>query len=238
MRPKLCWTSHLHGDVIIKNAFNAEYTELTQVLESIDIPLRSAGPFTMIGRPPTPKRQMKPIGGQKRYLLMPIDQKTLNERIADELKKRGWSAQPLADAASQAGAAKLKGDFVKNRVFVEVEFGNSASLHRDLFKFQIANRGRSCDVAVVVVPKMKVARFMDQNVATYEYACSLRYYLSIGIQMPIWIVGLDLENWVDVRARYNEMFTLAKENGVDCHDFDTALGTDESLQTGDAETVE
>jgi hypothetical protein len=229
MRPYLRFAEHLHGKVILEHAFPQQFAELTKALGATDIPLRAAEPFTPTGRPMTPKRQKKSFQGQERLALMPIDQSAWNDQIAKALRDELWNEQPVANESEGMQGANLKGDFVKNRVFVEVEFGNVASVHRDFFKFQIASRARTGDVAVLVVATARVANLIDQNVATFEYLLSLREYLSIGIQMPICIIGLDvpegavgLPDWGDIYARYVEMYKVATQNGLECHPFEVA----------------
>ena len=136
---KVTSSSHLYGETIIRYGFPEEYEELLEVLAAIEVPLRAAGPFTTRGRPATPKRQRRKIAGQERYVLMPIDQKHLNAKIDEALRVKDWTRQPFAarEAIGTPLDSSLKGDFSKNGVFVEVEFGNAASLFRDLFKFQI-----------------------------------------------------------------------------------------------------
>lgn len=234
MKPKLLSESHLYGEIIIKHGFTNEYSELKNALESTIIPLRAATPFTKDQRPNTPKRQLKKIQGRKAFALMPIDQGRWNANINKSLKDLDWTSQPLAGGISTASLANLRGDFVKNKVFVEVEFGNSASQFRDLFKFQIASRARSGDVAVIVLATKRVARFFDSGVASYEQMIGLKDYLSIGIQMPIWIVGLDIANWDELRASYDNMYAVATENNVPCHSFDVIIANDdEDASTGE-----
>lgn len=161
MKPRLLTESHLHGEIIIKHGFADEYAELKTALESTAIPFRASTPFTKGKRPDTPKRQLKKIQGRKAYSLMPIDQPKWNTEIRNALSKAGWAAQPLASGMANDTLSNLRGDFVKNKVFVEVEFGNSASQFRDLFKFQIASRARSGDVAVIVLATKRVAKFFN-----------------------------------------------------------------------------
>ena len=78
MKPKLLTESHLHGEIIIKHGFTNEYSELKRALETTNIPLRAATPFTSGKRPDTPKRQLKKIQGRKAYALMPIDRLNSN----------------------------------------------------------------------------------------------------------------------------------------------------------------
>lgn len=217
---------HLFGETIIEHAFPLEYRELMEVLESIEPPLRAAGPFTDRGRPPTPKRQARTIGGSKRQFLLPVDQVEMNRVINDQLRVLDWQTQPFAtgDPAGTPLDRYLRGDFHKNRIFVEVEFGNTASMFRDLFKFQIAGRSRQGDVGVLIVATAKLARFFDSGVATFEQAVSLLPYMRIGIQLPVWVIGLEPFDWGPIGIRYEEMRSSAEAQGVSCHDFASAFG--------------
>jgi len=214
--------SHLYGETILRNDFPAEYAELTAALTGCELPLRPSGPFTERGRPQTPKRQRRRVRGVDGYALFPIDQAALNQRFDDVLREAGWSRQPFV-VQQPAGSVLdkyLKGDFSKHRVFVEVEFGNAASLYRDLFKFQIAGRSGVGEVGVLVVATADLAKFFDSGVATFEQAVSLLPYMRIGIQLPIWVVGLDVDDWAPIRARYDEMQAEASAHGIRCHPFD------------------
>jgi hypothetical protein len=48
--------------------------------------------------------------------------------------------------------------------------------------------------------------------------------MAIGIQMPIWIAGIEPETFDSIRGRYEEMRTVAEANGVECHPYDSAAG--------------
>lgn len=214
--------SHLFGETIARNAFPAEHDELLSVLGGTDLPLRQAGPFTRSGHPLTPKRQKRKIGGRDAYTLLPIDQKELNASLHERLRRLGWTPEPIA-AGHQLGVRAdlfLRGDFSKNGVFVEVEFGNSASLFRDLFKFQVANRSGTGEVGVLITATREMGKFFDSGIATYEQAVSLLPYMRIGIQMPIWLIGIEPRDWAPVETRYQEMYELVTQNGIRCHTFD------------------
>lgn len=189
--------------------------------------MRPSGPFTAKGRPATPKRQTKPIGGKKAFALFPIDQGSLNIYLRDRLRTDGWSTEPVAagHAIGTPADLALRGDFASEGVFVEVEFGNSASLFRDLFKFQIASRSGSGEVGVLITATAQTAKFFDSGVATYEQAVGLLPYMKIGIQMPIWIVGIEPADWQPVKARYDEMHTVAAANDLTCHSYDAVFGS-------------
>ena len=91
---KLSSESHLFGETIAEHGFPLEYDELISVLGGLELPLRPAEPFTVQGRPATPKRQMKRIGGQRKYSLFPVDQGQLNQLLHDRLRDAGWTAEP------------------------------------------------------------------------------------------------------------------------------------------------
>lgn len=226
--------SHLHGEIILQHGFPEEYDSLTSVLASVPIPLRPIREFKPGGRPKEPKRQDRRIGGAEKPFLLPVDQAALNKNLDSALREDGWTTQPVAAGELVGGDGpprKWKGDFFRNDVFVEVEFGNVASMYRDFFKFQIANRARTGDVAVLIVATRRLAKFFDSGVATYELALRDIPYLAIGIQMPICFIGIEPSTFDEVGARYEEMRLLCEENGLECHSFETALGADVAVES-------
>lgn len=229
---QICSDSHMHGETILKNDFPDEYDSLRSALVEVDLPLRPSEPFTSTGRPLKPKRQARTIGGRRRPALFPADLPELNKVIERALNEDGWTSQPIAAGGinpADATLLGLRGDFVRRSVFVEVEFGNVASLHRDLFKFHIASRAGVGDVGILVTATDKLARFHDQGVTTFEGAMRVRPYMSIGIQMPIWIIGIEPEDWTPLKERYEEMHAVCDANGVQCHAFPTVFGIEEPL---------
>lgn len=221
--------SHLYAETVLRYDFPEVYRDLVEVLGGMEAPLRSAGPFKT-GRPSVPKRQRVHARGSSRFALFPIDQDALNRSISAALRERGWKAEPVATAGMTVpegvGPLHLKGDFVKQDVFVEVEFGNMASTYRDIFKFVIAHRSGAGEVAVLITGTRRMMKFCDQGVATYEGSLRMLPYLKIGVQMPVWLVGVEPEDWEAVRARYDEMYRIASDNGIECHPFVAIFGAD------------
>jgi hypothetical protein len=214
--------SHRHAEVILEGRFFEEWQEVRDVLGMLDVPLRPAGPYTRTGRPKTPKRQRRDYAGRSDNILLPVHQSEMNRRIDAALIAHGWKRQPwvLVDERGDPVDTRLRGDFEKNAVFVEVEFGNVASLYRDLFKFHIAGTSGAAEIGIVVVPTAELATFMDQGQATWETATALLPYMRHGVQLPTAIVGLDVNDWSPVEARYNEMLEVLQENGESGHPFD------------------
>jgi hypothetical protein len=219
---RIVTASHNHGEVIVRHGFSEEYQSLTSMLSSLSIPLRPIKPFNSNSRPKEPKRHQRAIGGKKRPFLLPVDQGAMNKTIEHLLRIDEWQTEPVAagEFDTEATPLSLKGDFVKNGVFVEVELGNAASMYRDFFKFQIANRAMPRSVAVLIVATERLAKYFDSGVATFEAAKRHIPYLAMGIQMPIWIVGFEPESFKDIEVRYKEMHAICVENGLDCHTFE------------------
>ncbi len=137
----------------------------------------------------------------------------------------GWKRQPwvLVDQDGQPIDTRLRGDFEKNGVLIEVEFGNVASLYRDLFKFHIAGTSGAAEVGIIVVATAQLAAFFDQGQATWETATGLLPYMRAGLQLPTAIIGLDVNDWSRVQQRYDEMLAVLETNGETGHTFETVL---------------
>ena len=213
----------------MKGEFASEWKALQDILKNAPLPLRAAGPFTATGRPMTPKRQTRVLAGKRALALLPIDQVALNAYLDASLGALGWDRQPLV-LGSSFGAeldSYLKGDFALNGVFVEVEFGNTASLFRDLFKFQIAGRSGVGKVGVLVVATGPMTRLFDSGVATFEQAEKLLPAMNIGLALPTVIVGLEIDDWNPVRDRFVEMKAVVEGQGLICHGFEAVRKFDE-----------
>ena len=113
--------------------------------------------------------------------MFPVDQGALNRQLHTALRSIGWTAEPIASGQPLGTKAdiSLRGDFAKAGVFIEVEFGNTASLYRDLFKFQIANRSNTGEVAVLIVATggaRPVLRLRGRDLRTRGVPASVHAY--------------------------------------------------------------
>ncbi len=79
-------------------------------------------------------------------------------------------------------------------------------------------------MGILVTATERLAKFFDSGVSSLEAAQRLLPFMAIGIQMPIWIIGIEPTDFSEIGERYDEMANLCRENGVDCHSFDTAVG--------------
>jgi hypothetical protein len=230
---ELTFDQYLHGHTICTVDFPLEAESLERALRSLQPPLYEVSGFRLEGRPKIPKRHDREIPGEGRKpFLLPVNQTAMNTAIKRELRTEGWASEPVA-AGPMAGPdtpLSLRGDFVRNRVFVEVEFGNIASMHRDFFKFQIASRSGAGDVGVLVTATARLAKFFDSGVTTFEAAQRNRPYLAIGVQMPVWIIGMEPADFSNIGHRYEEMRLVCTQNGLDCHPFGVALGADVAVE--------
>ena len=105
----------------------------------------------------------------------------------------GWDPQPVL-----LHDPKLKGDFIKNQVFVEIQFGNSATLFRDYYKFHMGLVKKLLSLAVLITPTNPSLFFPKRNknsignMANYDYA--LKHFMELTIPVPILLIGLLPEN--------------------------------------------
>ena len=116
-------------------------------------------------------------------------QTAYNKVFEIEFEKLGWEKQPLL-----SNNPKLIGDFQKKGVFVEVQFGNSATLYRDYYKFQYGFQKGLLSLCILIVPDKPIEFFPNRvksvnNMAEYDLA--LRYFTIIPVSIPTVIIGLN-----------------------------------------------
>ena len=115
-----------------------------------------------------------------------------NKAFGGEFSRMGWESQPILRTQP-----KLIGDFRKGLVFIEIQFGNSATLYRDYYKFQYGLANGLLSLAVLVVPTAPAAFFPSRpnsvrNMA--EYALAQTCLTVLPINVPTLLVGLLPEN--------------------------------------------
>lgn len=119
-------------------------------------------------------------------------QKAYNLAFGKEFSKYNWETQPLLH-----DKPKLIGDFGKNDVFVEIQFGNSATIYRDYYKFHFGLANNLLSLAVLIVPVNAKQFFPTRhksvsNMADFDFA--YRYFKLLPIPVPILLLGLLPEN--------------------------------------------
>jgi len=136
---------------------------------------------------------------------LPVDQKELNRLIESQMPK-GWEIRPLVVSRENSAGptTNIKSDFKKNRIQVEVQFGNMARWYTDVFKFQLAYSLDSIDVGILVVPTHRFANLIDENVASYERVLRELPWAKMSLTLPILVLGVEPEDYGPVRERYEE----------------------------------
>lgn len=115
-----------------------------------------------------------------------------NKALAGEFARMGWDSQPTLRSEP-----RLIGDFRKGLVFIEIQFGNSATLYRDYYKFQYGLANGLLSLAVLIVLTQPAVFFPSRprsvnNMA--EYALAKTCLSVLPINVPTMLVGLLPEN--------------------------------------------
>lgn len=115
-----------------------------------------------------------------------------NKAFETEFLKLDWELQPLL-----YDDPRLIGDFRKNDVFVEVQFGNSATLYRDYYKFHYGLTHNLLSLAVLIVPTNPKSFFPTRPLSVKnmaEFDLAQKYFRLLPIPTPILLIGLLPEN--------------------------------------------
>ena len=162
--------TYLHCGERLRRSLKHEIDEVLSVVDGIEWQPE----FTII-RPD----KRKPLEHQTAY----------NARFEIEFQQLGWDIQPrLSDSP------RLIGDFGKNLVFGEVQFGNSSTLYRDFYKFQYGHQKGLLSLGVLITPVNPTEFFPTRdkhsvsNMAEYDLA--LRYFTVLPISVPTMVIGL------------------------------------------------
>lgn len=154
-----------------------------------------------------------PRKGQKREFK--FDQKQLNNELVDSFTKGGWTRQP----AVVKGMA-LKTDFRKDRVQLEIQFGNAARFYADLLKFQIAFVKGDLDAGVEIVAEHRFAKSMGENLAYYERCSREIEQFKPIITIPIWLIGIEPDEEDSPFSVTSKFKETAKSGGIEWYEQD------------------
>ena len=121
-----------------------------------------------------------------------------NKLLDTRFVERGWTSQPTVfDDPNDPGA---KMDFLKERVGIEVGFGHASFLGIDVLKFQVSSYSAldKIDVGVYVVTTVQFQKRMKdlgqnwEGSLTYEKVKRYLPHFKSAIQVPIWVLGIDI----------------------------------------------
>ncbi len=122
-----------------------------------------------------------------------------NDVLKDRFVTKGWESQPSVFDEPDDPSARM--DFLKERVGIEVGFGHASFIGIDLLKFQVASYSGldNIDVGVYIVTtrnfQMQMRRRYDKNwkgSLTFEKVVSYLPHFKSAIQVPIYVLGIDL----------------------------------------------
>jgi hypothetical protein len=116
-----------------------------------------------------------------------IEQVTTNKELEKAFQERGWVSKLKMISGSES---KLEADFKKGKIQVEVQFGNMARWHTDVFKFLLSYAADDIEVGILVVAMHDTASKIDENVVYYERVIRELPHAKMGITIPIWVLGV------------------------------------------------
>lgn len=163
---KLHKFSYRFAEEVLENspAFQVAYSEVIYVFSRL-LPLRR-------------------VGGNVKF---PIDQKLMNKWVDEQFATmEGWEYHPRI-----TDNTRLEGDFKKDRVQIEVQFGNMARWTYDILKFQITYSQGIVDIGILVVPLQWFAGLIGDNVVYYERVLRELPHAKLSITLPILVIGLE-----------------------------------------------
>ncbi|MBN2378409.1 restriction endonuclease [candidate division WOR-3 bacterium] len=128
-----------------------------------------------------------------------LSRPNFNEILLKLFTEKGWESEsPVFD---EPGDPAAKMDFLKQRVGIEVGFGHSSFLGIDLLKFQVASYSGldKIDVGIYVATtkdfQKRMGKDFNQNWGgslTYEKIIRYLPHFKSAIQVPIYVLGIDL----------------------------------------------
>lgn len=124
----------------------------------------------------------------------------MNHWLDNELcVKRDWDWHPLiidADPDDAARRSQLRSDFRKDRIEVEVQFGNVARYAYDVYKMAISMAMEQADVGIQVVCTKRFAGITGGNIAYYERAVRELERSRLTLIVPLVVIGIEPERWI------------------------------------------
>jgi hypothetical protein len=124
----------------------------------------------------------------------------LNAALLKSFVSNGWESQPPV-FGGDPGDPAARMDFLKDRVGVEVGLGHASFRGIDLLKFQVASYSGldKIDVGIYVVTTRDFQRTVSaqhkqiwEGSLTFEKVVRYLPHFKSAIQVPIYVVGLDL----------------------------------------------
>jgi hypothetical protein len=184
-------------EVLLSNAFSQTHHEAISVFEQL--------PAIRRGDPLWTKEKKK---SSSRFV---VEQDGMNRWLDAQFRdKFHWEYHPRITPGS-----KLEGDYRKDRIQIEVQFGNMARWTYDILKFQICYSQNQIDIGILVVPLQWFARLIGDNIAYYERILRELPHAKLSITLPILVIGLDPADDAEL-VRYRPVTgQMSEDMGVD-----------------------
>jgi restriction endonuclease BglII len=197
--------SYRFADAVLRHSFPTEYGEAMDVISAAPTPLLD--PMRPLQRRGVKGRRRKARRGDDgaRYFFLPVDQVELNRHLDREFTADGrdWALHPLVVEGEGGPETGLAADYRKNRVQVEVQFGNMARWYTDVFKFQLAYAQDAIDAAILVVPTQRFSNLIDENVAYFERVARELPWAKMSLTLPILVMGIEPTDFAPIRQCYD-----------------------------------
>jgi Restriction endonuclease BglII len=173
--------SHRNGkDILESPKFSVAYHEFREILRRLP-----------------PYRAARAKKTSSAHIIAPA---AMNHWLENELcVKRDWDWHPLiidADPDDAASKSQLRSDFRKDRIEVEVQFGNVARYAYDVYKMAISMAMAQADVGIQVVCTKKFAAITGGNIAYYERAVRELERSRLTLIVPLVVIGIEPEQWI------------------------------------------
>ena len=145
------------------------------------------------------KQEIEQILKDKRIDFSQMSRPNFNKILDNLFVEKGWESQPSVFDEKADPSAKM--DFLKERIGIEVAFGHSSFIGIDLLKFQIASYSGldKIDIGVYIVTTKSFQKKMKneykqnwEGSLTYEKVVRYLPHFKSAIQVPIYVIGLDL----------------------------------------------
>jgi hypothetical protein len=200
-------------DVLSGTSLRRLKREIVEVLQCTSVPLLD--PKRVGDGKGGVKRRKRPAlrgSASPRFIFLPVDQIRLNAKLDAAFRSKEWDLQPqiVTATATVAAASRLRGDFKKHRVQIEVQFGNMARWYTDVFKFQLSYSLDAIDVGVLIVPMQRFANLIDENVAYFERVARELPAAKMSLTLPIWVLGVEPDDYDPIEVVYNRAFGVTR----------------------------
>lgn len=127
-----------------------------------------------------------------------LSRPNFNKILDNAFQAHGWQSQPPVFGSEDDAYARF--DFLKDRVGVEVQFGHSSFVGIDLLKFQVASYSNldSIDFGVYITTTHAFQKHLTSKglkwdgSLTYEKVIKYLPHIRSAIQVPIYVVGIDI----------------------------------------------